>query len=143
MRRVQFPLPDSSARDVQRNQVVLSDRLPLHGLHESRHGHFGGRSARVLWVGAGLDCPELLGLQEDLETELASAGWPKEGRKFSGHLTLCRVRNAKAGIKLAQITKQYKDVDLGTVRCASVMIFNACPGFSNNRNMLSRSNGNS
>jgi len=86
-------------------------------------GHFGGRSARVLWVGAGLDCPELLRLQEDLETELAAAGWPKEGRKFSGHLTLCRVRNTKAGFKLAQITEQYKDIDLGTVRCTSVCVY--------------------
>lgn len=86
-------------------------------------GHFGGRSARVLWVGAGLDCPELLRLQADLEEKLAEAGWPKEGRKFSGHLTLCRVRNAKAGFKLAQITEQYKNVDLGTVRCGSISVY--------------------
>jgi RNA 2',3'-cyclic 3'-phosphodiesterase len=86
-------------------------------------GHFGGSSARVLWVGAGLDCPELLRLQEDLETDLASAGWPKENRKFTGHLTLCRVRNAKAGFKLAQTTEQYKDVDLGTIRCAAVSVY--------------------
>ncbi|MHC4517325.1 MAG: RNA 2',3'-cyclic phosphodiesterase [Planctomycetota bacterium] len=86
-------------------------------------GHFGGRSARVLWVGAGLDCPELVRLQEDLEGQLAEAGWPKEGRKFSGHLTLCRVRNTKAGFKLAQITEEFKDVDLGTVRCASLCVY--------------------
>jgi 2'-5' RNA ligase len=86
-------------------------------------GHFGGRSARVLWVGAGLNCPELLRLQEDLEEELASAGWPKENRKFSGHLTLCRVRSTKAGFKLAQITAHYKDVDLGTVRCGSLCVY--------------------
>ena len=86
-------------------------------------GHFGGHSARVLWVGAGLDCPELLELQADLEEELANAGWPKENRKFSGHLTLCRVRNTKAGVKLAGITEHYKDVDLGTVRCTSVCVY--------------------
>jgi len=86
-------------------------------------GHFGGRSARVLWVGAGLESAELLQLQADLEEALAVAGWPKEGRKFSGHLTLCRVRNAQAGLKLAQITEQYKDVDLGTVRCAAVCVY--------------------
>ena len=86
-------------------------------------GSFGGQSARVLWMGAGLDCPGLLQLQEDLEEQLAQAGWPKEARKFSGHLTLCRIRNAKAGIKLAQITEQYKDVDLGAVRCDSVRVY--------------------
>jgi 2'-5' RNA ligase len=86
-------------------------------------GCFGGHSARVLWVGAGLDCPELLELQQDLEDELALAGWPKEARKFSGHLTLCRIRNTKAGFELAKTAEQYKDFDLGTMRCDSVCLY--------------------
>ncbi len=86
-------------------------------------GFFGGHSARVLWVGAGLDCPELMQLQQDLEDELACVGWPKEGRKFSGHLTLCRVRNSKAGTELANLTHQYQDFDLGTVRCDSLSVY--------------------
>jgi 2'-5' RNA ligase len=86
-------------------------------------GCFGGRSARVLWVGAGLDCQDLLELQDDLEDELALAGWPKEARKFSGHLTLCRVRNTKAGFELAQMAEQYKDFDLGTMRCDSMCVY--------------------
>lgn len=85
--------------------------------------HFGGRSARVLWVGAGLDCPELLQLQQDLEDEMASLGWPKEGRKFSGHLTLCRVRNSQAGFELARLTEQYRDFDLGTMRCDALSVY--------------------
>lgn len=86
-------------------------------------GSFGGRSARVLWVGAGLDCQELLELQDDLEDELALTGWPKEARKFSGHLTLCRIRNAKAGVELARMTEQYKDFDLGAMRCDAMCVY--------------------
>lgn len=86
-------------------------------------GCFGRRSARVLWVGAGLGCPELLELQQDLEDELDSAGWPKEARKFSGHLTLCRIRNTKAGFVLARMAEQYEDVDLGAMRCDSVCVY--------------------
>lgn len=86
-------------------------------------GHFGGQSPRVLWVGAGLDCAAMLQFQEDLEEHLAQAGWPKEGRKFSGHLTLCRIRNTTAGHKLAQVTPQYKDVDLGAMRCGAVCVY--------------------
>ncbi len=86
-------------------------------------GHFGGRSARVLWVGVGETCDQLLALQEDLEGQLASAGWPKEKRKFSGHLTLCRVRNSKAGFKLAQLTEEYKDFKLGTMPADSVCVY--------------------
>jgi len=86
-------------------------------------GHFGGRSARVLWVGAGDDCSELLALQQDLEAQLAEAGWSKENRKYSAHLTLCRVRNSKAGFKLAQLTDEYKDFKLGTIAAEAIMVY--------------------
>ena len=86
-------------------------------------GHFGGRSARVLWVGTGQDCDNLLQLQKDLEQQLASAGWPEETRKFSGHLTLCRVRNSKAGVKLVQTIREYENFRLGTMPADSVMVY--------------------
>ena len=68
-------------------------------------GCFGGKSARVLWVGTGQGCDNLLRLQKDLDEQLALAGWPKDTREFTGHLTLCRIRNSKAGIKLAQMAE--------------------------------------
>ena len=86
-------------------------------------GHFGGRSARVLWVGAGQESEPLSALQQDLEERLAEAGWPKEARKFSAHLTLCRVRNTKAGTKLAGVTGQFRDFDLGAMRAGSVSVY--------------------
>jgi len=86
-------------------------------------GHFGGKSARVLWVGAGQDCAELLALQRQLEARLAEVGWPEENRKFSGHLTLCRVRNSKAGVKLAQLTGEYKDFKVGTIPVQALTVY--------------------
>jgi 2'-5' RNA ligase len=86
-------------------------------------GHFGGRSARVLWVGAGQDCDNLLQLQKDLEQQLDLAGWPREGRKFSAHLTLCRIRNSRAGVKLVQMIREYEDFELGTVSADSVLVY--------------------
>ena len=86
-------------------------------------GCFGGKSARVIWIGTGQECESLLQLQSDLEQELASAGWPPERRKFTGHLTLCRVRNFKAGIKLAQLTEEYKDFKLGVMPVDSLCVY--------------------
>ncbi len=86
-------------------------------------GHFGGRSARILWVGAGKGRENLLQLQKDLEQQLASAGWPAEKRAYSGHLTLCRVRNPKAGFKLVQIVEQYKDFKVGIMPADSVLVY--------------------
>jgi len=86
-------------------------------------GSFGGRSARVVWVGVGQGCDNLLELQKDLDERLASAGWPQETRKFTGHLTLCRVRNPKAGFKLAQVSDAYRDFKLGTMSADSVTVY--------------------
>ena len=86
-------------------------------------GCFGGRNPRVLWVGIGKGCDNLLELQRDLEQQLDSAGWPAEEREFSGHLTLCRIRNPKAGAKLAQISQTYKDFKLGSFPAESVTVY--------------------
>ena len=86
-------------------------------------GHFGGTSARVLWVGAGQNCGPLVQLQEDLEQQLELAGWPREAREFSAHLTLCRVRNAKAGTTLVQTIQPYKNFDLGSMPVDSLCVY--------------------
>ena len=86
-------------------------------------GCVGGRSARVLWVGAGAGNDNLLQLQKDLDEQLALAGWPQDTREFTGHLTLCRIRKPAAGIKLAQMTEDYRDFKLGVVLADSVLVY--------------------
>ena len=86
-------------------------------------GYFGGRSARVLWVGTGQGSDSLCRLQKDIDKQLALAGWPEENRKFAGHLTLCRIRNPKAGLELAKISEDYKDFKLGTISADSVSVY--------------------
>ncbi len=116
-------IKDVEAVDVCNITQEVASRHKNFELEVETVGYFGGRSARVLWVGTGQNCENLLQLQSDLEQELASAGWPKETRKFAGHLTLCRVRNTKAGFKLAQMTEEYKDLRLGTVLADSVSVY--------------------
>ena len=86
-------------------------------------GYFGGVSARVLWVGSGPGSDELCRLQKNIEEQLAQAGWPKEKRSFTGHLTLCRIKNTNAGAKLAQISEKYSDYKLGTISVDSVKVY--------------------
>lgn len=116
-------VPDSEIVGVCNIAKEVASRHKAFDFAVKEVGSFGGRSARVLWVGAGLDCPELLDLQQDLEEQLDRAGWPREARRFSGHLTLCRIRNSKAGEKLAQVVTQYQDSDLGTIRAASICVY--------------------
>ncbi len=116
-------VPDNQVVEVCRIVGEVARRHDPFDFAVKEVGSFGGRSARVLWVGAGLDCPELLDLQQDLEEQFDRAGWPKEVRQFSGHLTLCRIRNVKAGEKLGEAAKHYGDCDLGVAPAAEICIF--------------------
>jgi len=76
-----------------------------------------------MWIGTGQGSDKLLQLQEDLEQQLDLAGWPKGARKFSAHLTLCRIRNSKAGITLGQIGRQYQNYKLGAMPAHEVSAY--------------------
>lgn len=86
-------------------------------------GYFGRRSAKVIWVGTGSGSDNLVQLQKDLDEQLALAHWPPESREFVGHLTVCRVRNPKAGVRLAETTESYKDFSLGTMAADSMSVY--------------------
>jgi len=86
-------------------------------------GYFGGRSARVLWVGTGSGSDNLVRLQHDLDEQLESAGWPKDARAFTGHLTVCRIRSTKAGFELAGLSEDYKDFRAGVIPADSVLVY--------------------
>jgi len=86
-------------------------------------GYFGGKRPKVLWVGTGEGSDDLRRLVKELEQQLALAGWPEDTRDFSGHLTLCRIRNTGAGIELAKISEQYKDLKLGTISADSISVY--------------------
>lgn len=116
-------IEDKQVVDVCSITNDVTNRHKSFELSVESAGHFGGRSARVLWIGAGQNCDNLIQLQQDLDQQLDMAGWPKETRKFSAHLTICRVRNTKAGIKLAQMIQEYKDIKLGTVLVDSVSVY--------------------
>ncbi|MBL7154416.1 MAG: RNA 2',3'-cyclic phosphodiesterase [Phycisphaerae bacterium] len=114
---------DAQVVDLCKIAEDVAERHKKFDIKVETVGYFGGKSARVLWVGAGQNCEELLKLQQELEEQLAEGGWPKENRQYSGHLTLCRIRNSKAGFKLARLTEEYKDFKLGTLLARAVSVY--------------------
>lgn len=101
----------------------VASRFRNFDLDIEQLGYFGGQSARVLWVGTGIGGDDLCELTKELEKQLAKAGWFGENREFAGHLTICRVKNTKAGFKLANICDDYKDFKAGTVTTDSVKVY--------------------
>ncbi len=114
---------DTKAAEVCNIVKAVACRHKSFELDIESVGSFGGRSPRVLWVGTGKGWEELLELQKDVEESLALAGWPEETREFSGHLTLCRIRNPKAGMKLAQAGEGYRDFKVGMLSADSVCVY--------------------
>jgi 2'-5' RNA ligase len=116
-------VPDAQLMDVCRVTEQVCQRHGRFDLNVEGVGHFGGPSARVVWVGTGAGSEALMALQADLEDQLDAAGWPKEGRGFSAHLTLCRVKNPKAGDILVQAYKPHHDTKLGITGVESLVIY--------------------
>ncbi len=56
---------------------------------------------RALWLGIGPGTAELTGLTAALDAELASRGWPADGRPFRPHLTLARSDGIGTGPRTA------------------------------------------
>lgn len=73
-------------------------------LELARPGVFpNSRSPRVVWVGLGGETGTLAVLQQDIERALVPLGFPAEGRGFSPHLTLGRVRDTASPAERRQL----------------------------------------
>jgi 2'-5' RNA ligase len=116
-------ISDKMATEVSGITKMVAESHKNFTLDIGSVGSFGGRSAKVVWVGVSKGAEELLALQKDLEGRLAQAGYPKEDRDFSAHLTLCRVRNPKAGVKLAEAVKQFERLKLGSVAADALCVY--------------------
>ncbi len=82
------------------------------------------KRARVLWLGLAAGEEPLLGLARRLETALARRGFAPEGRDFSAHLTIGRVREPGPdwGARLAAVKSLEGGRDAGfRVSALSVM----------------------
>jgi len=75
-------------------------------------GAFPGRSIRVVWIGAEGEFEEL---HHKVEAVLDPLGFKKEGRKFSAHATIARVKrpNPKMSQDLVAKLNPYQELDLG------------------------------
>ncbi len=114
---------DRQVVEVCKTAEEVSGRHNSFELDIEGAGSFGGRSARVLWIGTGAGGDSLHKLAEDIEQSLAAGGFPEERRRFAGHLTLCRIKNAKAGMQLGLIAKNYENFKAGTTLIDSVTVY--------------------
>jgi 2'-5' RNA ligase len=61
------------------------------------------KSPRVLWVGLAEVPPEIHGLYDGIENEMAAQGFEREKRGFSPHLTIGRLRSPENGRQIGEL----------------------------------------
>jgi 2'-5' RNA ligase len=78
-----------------------------------------------VWLGVGRGAEAMQRLQGDIERELKKLGFRPEGRDFTPHLTIGRVRSLPRGDELPQKIGQERDFDAGTMHVAEVVVFSS------------------
>ena len=75
---------------------------------------------KVIWV--GLDEDQILNeLHDKLDKEFNSIGFDLD-KKFSSHLTIGRMRSAKAKDKVKNTLNSYADIDVGTMEANTIVL---------------------
>lgn len=114
-------VPDIVAALERARQGVSSFHLTIRGL-----GCFPSlTNPRVIWVGVQAADESLTRLHSQLEKEMASLGYPPEGRPFNAHLTLGRVReNAQGGARraLGEVISATAVGELGRIQVRSISL---------------------
>ncbi|MBK9374543.1 MAG: RNA 2',3'-cyclic phosphodiesterase [Holophagales bacterium] len=110
----------AAARAVTESPVPAAPfRLGLEGL-----GAFPSRgSARVLWAGCGDGADALSALASAVEEAFTAAGFRREERPFSPHLTLARVKDPDTGRRLARALETVPPEPFGVVSVSSLVLF--------------------
>lgn len=78
------------------------------------------RSPRVIWVGIEGEKERLSRLQERMEQAMEGVGFPREGRPFSPHLTLGRVRSARGVSDLVDLLGCHAGSEFGSFKAQSI-----------------------
>ncbi len=73
------------------------------------------RRPRVIWVGVQPAGGELAALQRAVEVAMQPLGFPPEGREFTPHLTLGRVRDRVSPTDLSRLGALISSTEVGTL----------------------------
>ena len=81
------------------------------------------RRPRVVWMGLTGDTEMLSKLQGQLETHLDVLGFPKERRRFKGHLTLGRAKGRLDAEKLRKSVEKLDAFETDAFAVQSVILY--------------------
>jgi 2'-5' RNA ligase len=96
--------PTEKLPDIKRALTAVARHAPACTFTVGELGCFPNpRRPRVVWVGVQEPAGRLAALQDAIEEVMAPLGYPPEGRGFTPHLTLGRVRPGARRSDVAQV----------------------------------------
>ncbi len=117
------PIDESQALRIKEILKDVAGRHHAFPLRLEGTGAFPGEtSPRVLWVGFAAE-PELLALQDDLDTALEAEGFEREKRGFTPHLTLGRVKGPERVAKAMSELAKRREESFGSMTVRKVALF--------------------
>jgi len=107
-------VPEARAREAAR--IVESVSFRPFSIKVEEVGVFPSISRpNVVWAGITGGVADLAAVFDEIESGLAGLGFEKERRRFSPHLTICRVRSGRNRDKLAEEVAAMADTVFGSV----------------------------
>lgn len=98
--------------------------VPPLMLKVEKMGVFPGlRKPRVLWLGTSGDIERLMLLQNKMEEDFELLGFPRENRPFRAHLTLGRIKDARATAGIDAAMKKHGEFAAGEFRVHELILF--------------------
>lgn len=104
--------------------------LPSHPpipIHIRKLGFFPNpHSPRIFWAGVDAS-PELAALASEIDSALDRLGLPPEGRPFSPHLTLARIKEPVPMQKMRETIAQLPSLDFGSFTADRFFLYQSRP----------------
>jgi len=80
------------------------------------------RKPRVIWAGVSEGGDELAAIFGEVEAGFVGLGFKREGRRFSPHITIARVRSGRNRDWLMEEVLRHRDADFGSFEVGSVKL---------------------
>jgi 2'-5' RNA ligase len=86
-------------------------------------GFPNARNPRVIWIGIDDPSGELRKMQARVEKGMEEIGFTSEGRDYTPHLTVGRLRSGRGKGTLAHAIEEISECNLGTMEVREVILF--------------------
>lgn len=109
-------------QEIERLLLQLCVKYSPFTVNVSGMGAFPSlKRPNVLWVGIN-DSAELRNIYQDIEKAMSTAGFKEEGRKFSPHLTIARVKDTRGIEQVIKEFATFRDAIFGSIYIEEVLL---------------------